>query len=200
VDGIVRLISDPRGTISGWWDDLTGDDPAAVRQATAQGTGLSIGVAGGVVALGKLGAIRSGGSVANGPPQYSRLVEGGGLQVHEAAGGHLLLKHVGKSEQALLTRLASEPSIKGSSSFYSRAVAEDSVSQLLDANQASISSWLGGSGRRLRIEGPLANSVGITVTRGETRAVHVSSARVILVRDLSMSMGYRVQTGFPKKP
>jgi YD repeat-containing protein len=60
VEGIRRFINDPRGTVSGWWDNLTGDDPAAIRQATAQGAGLAIGVAGGV-ATGRLqGGLRVG--------------------------------------------------------------------------------------------------------------------------------------------
>ncbi len=53
VEGIRRLINDPSGTVSGWWDNLTGDDPEAIRQATAQGAGVAMGVGGGVV-LGRL--------------------------------------------------------------------------------------------------------------------------------------------------
>lgn len=53
VEGIRRLINDPSGTVSGWWDNLTGDDPEAIRQATAQGAGVAMGVGGGV-ALGRL--------------------------------------------------------------------------------------------------------------------------------------------------
>lgn len=61
-------------------------------------------------------------------------MDGGGLAAHEAAGGHLLLKHVGQSESQLMARLAAEPRITGSSSFYDRAVAESAVSDALDAN------------------------------------------------------------------
>ncbi|MBQ0929753.1 LysM peptidoglycan-binding domain-containing protein [Ideonella alba] len=57
VKGIRRFANDPGGTVSGWWDNLTGDDPAAIRQATAQGTGIALGVAGGV-AMGRLGGVR----------------------------------------------------------------------------------------------------------------------------------------------
>jgi LysM repeat protein len=53
IEGIRRLVNDPSGTISGWWGNLTGDDPQAIRQATAQGTGIALGVAGGV-AMGRL--------------------------------------------------------------------------------------------------------------------------------------------------
>jgi hypothetical protein len=46
VEGGTRLINDPRGTVSGWWGALTGDDPAAIRHATAQGIGIASSVAG----------------------------------------------------------------------------------------------------------------------------------------------------------
>jgi YD repeat-containing protein len=44
--GMKRLYDDPRGTFNGWVSDLTGDDPDKLRQATAQGAGVALGVAG----------------------------------------------------------------------------------------------------------------------------------------------------------
>lgn len=99
-----------------------------------------------------------------------------------------------------MSRLASEPKISGSSSFYNRATAEDSVSQILDANQAKILDWLSGSGSHLRIDHSLPSPVGISVTRGAPGAADVSSGCVILVRDPSMQPGYKVFTGFPTQP
>lgn len=49
---------------------------------------------------------------------FSPIVDGGGLQLHENADGHLLQKHVGQTEPDLMARLANEPKISGSSSFY----------------------------------------------------------------------------------
>jgi hypothetical protein len=131
---------------------------------------------------------------------FSPIVEGGGLQIHENAGGHLLEKHVGQSEQALLDRLVVEPKITGSSSFYDRATAESAMLQTLEANQTTISDWLNGSAGRLRLDYSLPDPVGISVSRGATGAVDVGSVRVILVRDPSMPTGYRILTGFPTKP
>lgn len=131
---------------------------------------------------------------------FSRIVPGGGLQTHEAAGGHLILKHVGQTEQSLMTRLANDPKISGSSSYYDRAIAESAVSQALDANQSAISNWLNGSAGRLRIDYTLPDPVGISVSRGATNAIDVSSNRIILVRDPSMPTGYKILTGFPTKP
>jgi hypothetical protein len=53
VEGIRSLVNDPKGVVTGWWDNLTGHDPAAIRRATAEGTGLALSLAGGV-ATGRL--------------------------------------------------------------------------------------------------------------------------------------------------
>jgi hypothetical protein len=139
-------------------------------------------------------------SGANSDVNFSRIAPGGGLQSHENAGGHLLQKHVGQSEQALLLRLAAEPKISGSSSFYNREVAENVVSQMLDSNNTKIVDWLNGSGGRLRLDQTFSDLTGISVSRGAQSAVDVGSARVILVRDPSMSTGFKILTGFPTKP
>ena len=131
---------------------------------------------------------------------FSRIVPGGGLAAHEAAGGHLLLKHVGQTESQLMARLAAEPGITGASSFSSRAAAENAVSGALDANASNISRWLSGSSGRLRIDYTASNPVGISVARGTSGAVEVNSKRIILVRDPKLPTGYRIQTGFPTKP
>ncbi|MBT0952716.1 hypothetical protein HUW30_03235 [Bacillus velezensis] len=58
----------------------------------------------------------------------SPLAPGGGLAAHEAKGGHLIERHVGKTDQELLKRLEkskmSNKKISGSSSFKDRATAE----------------------------------------------------------------------------
>jgi hypothetical protein len=85
-----------------------------------------------------------------------------------------------------MTRLPNEPKISGSSSYYDRAMAENAVSQALDANQSAISTWLNGSAGRPRIDYTLPDPVGISVSRGATSAIDVNSTRTILVRDPSM--------------
>ncbi|WP_258196906.1 RNase A-like domain-containing protein [Pseudomonas japonica] len=130
----------------------------------------------------------------------SPIVPGGGLAAHEAAGGHLLAKHVGQSEEQLLSRLSAEPKITGSSSFYDRTVAEKAVSQTLDMNQTEIANWLSGSANRLRLDHTLSNPVGISVARGASGAVDANSVRVILLRDSKIPTGYKILTGFPTVP
>ena len=139
-------------------------------------------------------------SIANDEILFNQIVPGGGLQAHENAGGHLLEKHAGLSEQQLVDRLAVEPRISGSSSFYDRATAENAISEALDARQTDISNWLSGSSGRFRLDYSGSDLTGISVSRGSTNAVDVGSVRVILVRDASAPTGYKILTGFPTSP
>jgi len=52
---------------------------------------------------------------------------------------------------------------------------------------------------RLRIDYTLPDTVGISVSRGDTSAVDVNSSKIILVRDPSMPTGYKILTGYPTK-
>ena len=45
IDGLRSFFSDPGGSASRWWSNLTGDDPAAIRQATALPAGVGFGLA-----------------------------------------------------------------------------------------------------------------------------------------------------------
>jgi filamentous hemagglutinin family protein len=143
------------------------------------------------------GSVNNATHAASGEAAFSRIVPGGGLQAHERAGGHLLLKHVGQSEAALIKRLADEPHISGSSSFYDRATAEQSISLALDARQGEIQAWLAGAKPLVIVEHALPNPVGITVSRGMAQAVDTNKLRLIIRRDASMPNGYRIHTGFP---
>jgi hypothetical protein len=128
---------------------------------------------------------------------FSPIVVGGGLAAHEAAGGHLLLKHVGQTEPQLLKRLVNEPSIKGSSSFYDRATAESAISQTLVLRRNDIDTWLTGSVKQLEINHSLQENIGITLSRDTNTSVDTANLKLILRRDPNMPFGYRIHTGFP---
>src|SRR5690606_4942395 len=61
-------------------------------------------------------------------------VPGGGLQAHEDAGGHLIERHVGKSEQWLVDRV-NRDNISAASSFIDLPEAERLVAETLMENQ-----------------------------------------------------------------
>uniref|UniRef100_UPI000A6D1C61 hemagglutinin repeat-containing protein n=1 Tax=Gilliamella sp. Nev6-6 TaxID=3120252 RepID=UPI000A6D1C61 len=128
---------------------------------------------------------------------YSRIVPGGSLSAHEAAGGHLIARHVGKTEQELLDRV-STGNVKTASSFTDRAIAESVTSKAIEANQSKIDAYLAGNQKGyLEIEYKSSSPIGISVSKGQTNVSKVSNARIIIARDSSMPNGYRIVTGYP---
>src|SRR5208282_2516399 len=64
------------------------------------------------------------------------------LSQDEAAGGHILRKHVGQTDDQLRERLEREPSITGASTYTDRAAAEHAVGAAIAASHDRIQSWL----------------------------------------------------------
>jgi len=171
-------------------------------------TGEDVGTTGRVLAL--IGALSplSGGQLhvmlnvgaetaEGGEKLASRLVAGGGLAAHEAAGGHTLLKHVGQTEEQLAARLASERGISAASTFTSRAIAEAAVSNAIDANATRIGAWLGGKADRLVVTQSLGSPIGTSLARGASQAITATSVRIVLERDAALATGYRIVTSYP---
>lgn len=127
-------------------------------------------------------------------------VPGGGLPAHEAAGAHLIDKHVGKSEQELLDRLDKE-NISASSSFVDLPSAEHFCAQTIHEHQAQIDAWLAGKGgNRLVIDSTFDAKTGISVERGQDHAVDTHSVKLVLERSDKLGIGYRIVTGYPETP
>ena len=127
-------------------------------------------------------------------------VPGGGLQAHEDAGGHLIERHVGKSEQWLVDRV-SNSNISAASSFRDLPEAEYFVSETIAEHQGAIDAWLDGKGgNRLVVDSSFDASTGISVARGETSAEDVFSVRLVLERSDRLDIGYRIITGYPSAP
>jgi RHS repeat-associated protein len=128
----------------------------------------------------------------------STLVEGGGLATHERAGGHLLARHVNQTPAQLRARLLAEPRVPAVSTFIDRSVAEAAVDTTLQANQAQISAWMrSASTRPLVLNQAIGRPIGLTLARGAVTPATASNVRIVLMRDATMPMGYRVHTGFP---
>ena len=128
----------------------------------------------------------------------SRLVPGGGLAAHEAAGGHLLARHVGLTDGQLAARLAAEETIPAASSFSSRAVAEQAASEAIDANRAVIASWLKNDPHwKLELDYVAHGLVGQVLLRGASKAVETYRIQLFLVKDARFELGWRILTGFP---
>ena len=130
----------------------------------------------------------------------TRIVPGGGLAAHEAAGGHAIARHVGKTPEELAARLDAQPGIQGASTFTDMSTAETAIAETLHRNDAQIRSFLSEAapGDKLGFESALETSVGLVHSRNATQAVAGSTARVVIVADAAMPDGYLVLTAYPK--
>jgi RHS repeat-associated protein len=129
----------------------------------------------------------------------SRLVPGGGLAAHEAAGGHTIARHVGQTDAQLAARLAAEPTIPAASTFPDRATAERVIADALDVRAADLQAWLAGSAPRLTppLRVTLPYTTGRSLPRGATATIDVQSVLIVLQRDASLPTGYRIVTAYP---
>jgi hypothetical protein len=132
------------------------------------------------------------------PPEQVE-VPGGGLRAHEAIGGHVLEKHVGKAEPELLGRYKSEPKITASSSFYNEATAEEAIAAALKEHDAEIRTWIasGYKGKRPEIDYNMNKSIGISIPKDTKVAQPAHNVHVEIRPDQHSPLGYYILTGFP---
>ncbi len=130
----------------------------------------------------------------NGAAPLSQLVDGGGLAVHEANGGHLLLKHVAQTEAELAARLLAEPRIPSASTFLNRAEAESGVNTALNANATQLSNWVSSGARgNLVLNAPFNG--GLVLQRGMNVPANGNGVTVILRG--TGGGNWRIVTGYP---
>jgi hypothetical protein len=120
------------------------------------------------------------------------------LSQDEAAGGHILRKHVGQTDDQLLDRLERERSISGASTYTDRAVAERAVGAAIAQSQDRIQRWLNRSGSHpnLVLDYDSDEPIGRTINRGESHSRPCSHALVVLKYEPPSS--YYVLTSYPE--
>ncbi|HDR7636591.1 TPA: WXG100 family type VII secretion target [Bacillus mycoides] len=132
------------------------------------------------------------------PGDSSSLAPGGGLATHEARGGHLLERHVGKTDEELLQRLESDTRITGASTFTDRATAENIANNVLNnpRNQELIQNWLNNSRNNRPLALPYSGNeiIGRGIQRGSTTIEEMTNAKIILKKDAN---GKFILTGYP---
>ncbi|MEZ2248545.1 RNase A-like domain-containing protein [Microcoleus sp.] len=124
-------------------------------------------------------------------------IPGGGLDFHEAAGGHTLEKHVGKTEAELAQRLAKDKRISAASSFTYRSVAESAIAEAMEEKKSAIDSWVKKRSNRYTIEYDTHRIIGITLTRRVSKASSTSRLKIVLQRSTKLSPGYFILTAYP---
>jgi Bacterial CdiA-CT RNAse A domain len=121
------------------------------------------------------------------------------LSQDEAAGGHTLRKHVGRSDEELRERLRRERDISAASTWSDRASAETAIGAAIADQNAKISRWLERdrhSNLVLDYDGDSAHPFGRTLRRGENQVEPCSQAVIVLKWDGPNS--YHVLTAYPE--
>lgn len=120
------------------------------------------------------------------PAADSRPVAGSrrDLSQDEAAGGHILRKHVGRTDGQLRERLEHERHISAASTYTDRAAAELAVGTALQQQQGKVQRWLEREGGHpnlvLDYDGDLQHPIGRSLRRGESESEPCSHALVVL--------------------
>jgi Bacterial CdiA-CT RNAse A domain len=124
------------------------------------------------------------------------------LSYDEAAGGHILRKHVGQTDEQLRDRLEQERHITGASTYTDRSTAEHAVGAAIAQSQGRIQRWLYSSGGHpnLVLDYDSEDPIGRTMNRGENQSHPCKHALVVLKYDLKYAgpNSYYVLTSYPE--
>jgi hypothetical protein len=170
---------------------------------------VRISVAGMVLAMGMCGLIScqppastSGASSAPRADFRQTNAPARDLSRDEAAGGHILRKHVGQTDEQLRERLAQERHITGASTYTDRSTAEHTVGAAIAQSHGRIQSWLSRSGGHpnLVLDYDSETPIGRTMNRGENQSHPCTHALVVLKYDLKYAgpNEYYVLTSYPE--
>jgi hypothetical protein len=119
------------------------------------------------------------------------------LDQDEQAGGHILRKHVGQSEEDLRRRLRREENITGASTYTDRRTAEHVVGAALAQSQDQIQRWLRQDRHpNLVLDYDGTQAIGRTMNRGEVHSRPCTHALVVL--KYAGANGYYVLTSYPE--
>jgi hypothetical protein len=121
------------------------------------------------------------------------------LSQDEAAGGHTLRKHVGRTDAELRERLERERDISAASTWNDRASAEAAVGAAIAEQSGKISCWLARDSHPnlvLDYDGDSSRPFGRTLRRGEDRVQPCSHAVIVLKWDGPSA--YHVLTAYPE--
>lgn len=116
----------------------------------------------------------------------------------ERAGGHILRKHVGLTDEELRERLAREENISGASTYTDRTTAEHAVGAAIARSQERIERWLSRPGRHtnLVLDYDGDAPIGRTMNRGEDQSRPCAHALVVL--KYAGPDDYYVLTSYPE--
>ncbi len=121
------------------------------------------------------------------------------LAEEEAAGGHTIERHIGKTEAELRARLAAEPGIPAATSFTTIHEAEEVISEALRANDASIRTWAYSGGQnKFAFSYSASGPVGYGVVRDSGVMMQMSKVRIVLRQTNIAGKVYFILTAYPQ--
>jgi len=121
------------------------------------------------------------------------------LAAEEAAGGHTIARHVGRTEAQLRARLAQQLAIPAASSFRNLGEAERFVSAALRANAQAIQSWARSAGPgATRAFNYTGRNIGYGVERATNALRNMDNIVVVIRKAQSGNRIYFVLTAYPK--
>lgn len=120
------------------------------------------------------------------------------LSQDEAAGGHTLRKHVGRTDDDLRERLARERNISAASTYTDRPTAEQAVGAALQQDRSQIDAWLNrpGGHPNLVLDYRAPQAIGRTLRRNASTPEPCNQATIVLKYDGATN--YHVLTSYPE--
>lgn len=122
------------------------------------------------------------------------------LAAEEAAGGHTIARHVGRTEAQLRSRLAQQPGIPAASTFRTLQEAEAAVAAALRTNKEAIKAWAKSAnpGQTKAFTYEAGRVIGQGVVRSTGQMTDMSKMVVVVRKVIEKNRVYFVITAYPK--
>ena len=120
------------------------------------------------------------------------------LDVMEKAGGHTLERHVAKTNAELFAR-SLKIKAEAITTFSNKRMAINTVKESLKNHAEKISTWLSKSmSDELILESSHLHSIGNGIFKGKKSPFYnLTNSRIVLKKDLSCELGFKIVTAFP---
>ncbi|GAW49854.1 MULTISPECIES: RNase A-like domain-containing protein [unclassified Nocardioides] len=119
------------------------------------------------------------------------------LRSHEHSGSHTRRDHIGRSDQQLRERLANESGPPAASTFRSEREAERAIEDAISRNRGAIDNWMASGRFKKPFFADVGYDIGRILVRDTGEIVSSTKVRLVLVKDSSMPLGWRLLTAFP---
>lgn len=131
-------------------------------------------------------------------PEEIRKVDIDVLDKMEAAGGHTLERHVGKTNEDLIKR-AIQQDVEAATSFTDKSTATRAIEDNLRLNADDIAKWINDSStNRKTFEVSHKSPVGKGALQDKKQVSYdLKDSKMVLIRDDSNENGFRILTSFP---